>query len=121
MRNLDYQLTLGFFGIVTDNIVFTALAVTDNDLFSFRLLVYGVLVEPKAGDRVEQGFNPVGPIFYAASTAFCTPNSLSQEGSAALGAQAGESKIADFIFQAGFSRFSRAAQTPFNLIFEARK
>jgi SAM-dependent methyltransferase len=80
-----------------------------------------LLVEPKAGDRIEQNFNPIGRIFYAASTAFCTPNSLSQEGGAALGAQAGEPKIAEILFQAGFNRFRRAAQTPFNLIFEARK
>jgi len=80
-----------------------------------------LLVEPNAGDRVEQNFNPVGRIFYAASTAFCTPNSLSQEGGAALGAQAGESKVAEIAFQAGFSRFRRADQTPFNLIFEAQK
>jgi SAM-dependent methyltransferase len=80
-----------------------------------------LLVEPNAGDRVEQNFNPIGRIFYAASTAFCTPNSLSQEGGTALGAQAGESKVAEIIFQAGFNGFRRAAQTPFNLIFEARK
>jgi SAM-dependent methyltransferase len=80
-----------------------------------------LLVEPHAGDRVEQNFNPVGRIFYAASTAFCTPNSLSQEGGAALGAQAGESKVAEIAFQAGFNTFRRAAETPFNLIFEAQK
>lgn len=80
-----------------------------------------LLVEPHAGDRVEQNLHPVGRLFYAASTAFCTPNSLSQEVGQALGAQAGEGRFADIMFQAGFRKFRRATETPFNLIFEARR
>lgn len=80
-----------------------------------------LLVEPYAGDSIEQNLNPVGRLFYAASTAFCTPNSLSQEVGSAIGAQAGEPRYADIVFQAGFRKFKRATQTPFNLIFEARK
>ncbi len=80
-----------------------------------------LLVEPYAGDRIEQNLNPIGRLFYAASTAFCTPNSLSQEVGSAIGAQAGEGRHADILFQAGFRKFRRATETPFNLIFEARK
>ncbi len=80
-----------------------------------------LLVEPRAGERIEQNLNPVGRLFYAASTAFCTPNSLSQEVGSAIGAQAEEGRYADIMFQAGFRRFRRAAETPFNRIFEARK
>ncbi len=80
-----------------------------------------LLVEPHAGDRIEQNLHPVGRLFYAASTAFCTPNSLSQEVGTALGAQAGESQLAEIMFQAGFRRFRRATETPFNLILKARK
>lgn len=80
-----------------------------------------LLVEPHAGDRVEQNLHPIGRLFYAASTAFCTPNSLSQEVGTALGAQAGEARFADIMFQAGFRKFRRATETPFNLILEARK
>jgi SAM-dependent methyltransferase len=80
-----------------------------------------LLVEPHSGDRIEQNLHPIGRLFYAASTAFCTPNSLSQEVGSAIGAQAGEARYADIIFQAGFRRFRRATETPFNLIFEARK
>ena len=80
-----------------------------------------LLVEPHAGDTIEQNLHPIGRLFYAASTAFCTPNSLSQEGGAALGAQAGESQLAEIAFQAGFRTFRRATETSFNLIFEARK
>jgi SAM-dependent methyltransferase len=79
-----------------------------------------LLVEPHAGDRIEQNLHPVGRLFYAASTAFCTPNSLSQEVGQALGAQAGEGRLADIMSQAGFHTFRRATETPFNLIFEAR-
>lgn len=80
-----------------------------------------LLVEPHAGDRIEQNLNPLGRLFYAASTAFCTPNSLSQEVGAAIGAQAGEARHAEIVFQAGFRKFRRATETPFNLIYEARK
>jgi 2-polyprenyl-3-methyl-5-hydroxy-6-metoxy-1,4-benzoquinol methylase len=80
-----------------------------------------LLVEPHAGERVEQNLHPIGRLFYAASTAFCTPNSLSQEVGSALGAQAGEARFADIMFQAGFRKFRRATETPFNLILESRK
>ncbi|HET7100882.1 MAG TPA: methyltransferase domain-containing protein, partial [Terriglobia bacterium] len=79
-----------------------------------------MIVEPFAGDRPEQNHNPIGRIFYAASTMICTPASLAQEVGAALGAQAGEERIRSVVTSAGFTRFRRAAQTPFNLVFEAR-
>ena len=79
-----------------------------------------MIVEPLAGDRVEQNFNPVGRAYYSFSTLLCTPASLSQEVGLALGAQAGEARIRDVVTAAGFTRFSRVAETPFNLVFEAR-
>jgi len=79
-----------------------------------------LLVEPYAGDRIEDNLNPVGRIFYAGSTMLCTPASRSQAGQAALGAQAGEARLRDVALAAGFTRFRRATETPFNLIFEAR-
>lgn len=79
-----------------------------------------MIVEPNAGDKVEDNLNPVGRAFYAASTLICTPNSLDQEVGLALGAQAGEARIRDVVTRGGFTRFRRAAQTPFNLVFEAR-
>jgi SAM-dependent methyltransferase len=79
-----------------------------------------LIVEPMAGDRVEDNLNPVGRAFYGFSTFLCTPASLSQDVGLALGAQAGEAKIAAVIAEAGFTRFRRAAETPFNLVFEAR-
>jgi SAM-dependent methyltransferase len=79
-----------------------------------------LLVEPFAHDRVEDNLNPIGRIFYAASTFVCTPASLAQEVGLALGAQAGEKRLRDVLAQAGFSRVRRAAETPFNLVLEAR-
>jgi SAM-dependent methyltransferase len=79
-----------------------------------------LLVEPFANDRVEDNLNPVGRVFYSASTLVCTPASLSQEVGAALGAQAGEARIRQVMEQAGFTRFRRATQTPFNLVYEVR-
>jgi SAM-dependent methyltransferase len=79
-----------------------------------------LLVEPYAGDRIEDNLNPVGRLFYAGSTMLCTPASLAQEGQAALGAQAGEARLRDVALAAGFTRFRLATETPFNLIFEAR-
>lgn len=79
-----------------------------------------LIVEPFANDRVEDNLTPVGRIYYAASTLLCTPASLSQEVGLALGAQAGEARIRDVVIAGGFTRFRRAAETPFNLIFEAR-
>ena len=79
-----------------------------------------MIVEPAAGDRVEDNLNPVGRAYYAFSTLLCTPASLSQEVGLALGAQAGEGRIRELVTGAGFSRFRRVAQTPFNVVFEAR-
>jgi SAM-dependent methyltransferase len=79
-----------------------------------------MIVEPQAGDRVEENLNPVGRAYYAFSTLLCTPASLSQEVGLALGAQAGEARIGDVAGTGGFSRFRRVAETPFNLVFEAR-
>ncbi len=80
-----------------------------------------LLVEPFAGDSLEDNCNPVGRLFYAASTFVCTPNSLSQEVGRGLGAQAGEARLREVFTEAGFTRFRRATETPFNLILEARK
>ena len=79
-----------------------------------------MIVEPRAGDRVEENLNPVGRAYYGFSTLLCTPASLSQDVGLALGAQAGEARIGDVIGAGGFTRFRRAAETPFNLVFEAR-
>lgn len=78
-----------------------------------------VLVEPFANDRVEDNINPVGRLNYAASTTLCCAHSLSEEVGLALGAQAGEARLAEVFRKAGFSHFRRAAETPFNLILQA--
>ena len=80
-----------------------------------------MIVEPNAGDRVEDNLNPVGRAYYGFSTLLCTPASLSQEVGLALGAQAGEARIRDVVQGAGFGHFRRAAETPFNLVYEARR
>jgi SAM-dependent methyltransferase len=79
-----------------------------------------MIVEPAAGDRVEDNLNPVGRAYYGFSTLLCTPASLSQEVGLALGAQAGEARIRDVVTAGGLTRFRRAAETPFNIVFEAR-
>jgi SAM-dependent methyltransferase len=79
-----------------------------------------MIVEPAAGDRIEDNLNPVGRAYYGFSTLLCTPASLSQEVGLALGAQAGEARIRDVVTSGGFARFRRAAETPFNLVFEVR-
>lgn len=79
-----------------------------------------MIVEPNAGDRLEDNLNPVGRIFYSASTLICVPASRSQEVGLGLGAQAGPARIGDVAGKGGFSRFRTAAQTPFNLVYEAR-
>jgi hypothetical protein len=79
-----------------------------------------LLVEPFAGDAVEENMNPVGRLYYSGSTFLCVPNGLSQPGGYTLGAQAGESAIRQVVTDAGFTRFRRATQTPFNLIYEVR-
>ena len=79
-----------------------------------------MIVEPAAGNEVEDNLNPVGRAYYAFSTLLCTPCSLSQEVGLALGAQAGEARIAEVVSEAGFNRFRKVAATPFNSVFEAR-
>jgi SAM-dependent methyltransferase len=79
-----------------------------------------MIVEPYAGDRLEDNLNPVGRVFYGASTLVCTPASRDQEVGLALGAQAGEARLRDVVTQGGFTRFRRATETPFNLVLEAR-
>lgn len=79
-----------------------------------------LLVEPMAGESVVDNANPVGRIFYAASTFICTPAAQAQSGGFALGAQVPEAVIAELVSDAGFSRFRRATETPFNRVFEVR-
>jgi 2-polyprenyl-3-methyl-5-hydroxy-6-metoxy-1,4-benzoquinol methylase len=79
-----------------------------------------LIVEPFAADRLEDNLNPIGRIFYGASVLICTPHALSEGGPAPLGAQAGEARVRAIAEAAGFSRFRRATETPFNNIFEAR-
>lgn len=79
-----------------------------------------MIVEPAAGDHVEDNLNPVGRAYYGFSTLLCTPSSLAQGGGVALGTQAGPARIRDVVTAAGFTRFRIAAQTPFNNVFEVR-
>jgi SAM-dependent methyltransferase len=80
-----------------------------------------LIVEPYANDRLEDNLNPVGRVFYGASTLVCTPASRDQEVGLALGAQAGEARLREVVTEGGFTRFRRAAETPFNLVLEARR
>ncbi|WP_454763509.1 class I SAM-dependent methyltransferase [Cupriavidus campinensis] len=79
-----------------------------------------MIVEPFANDRLQDNLNPVGRVFYSASTFICTPGSRAQEGAMCLGAQAGEARMRGVTEQGGFTRFRRAAQTPFNLVYEVK-
>ncbi|EWY41661.1 SAM-dependent methyltransferase PhcB [Skermanella stibiiresistens SB22] len=79
-----------------------------------------MLVEPFAHDRLEDNLNPVGRVYYAASTMICTPASLAQEVGLALGAQAGEARLTEILTRAGFGSVRRAAETPFNIVLEAK-
>jgi ubiquinone/menaquinone biosynthesis C-methylase UbiE len=79
-----------------------------------------LIVEPYAGDVVADNLNPVGRAYYGFSTFLCVPNALSQDGGYALGAQAGEAAIREVVTRAGFTRFRRATETPFNIVLEAR-
>ena len=79
-----------------------------------------LLVEPYANDRLEDNLNPVGRLYYGASTVICVAHSMSEEPRTALGAQAGEARLTDLLHEAGFGRVRRAAETPFNLVLEAR-
>jgi SAM-dependent methyltransferase len=79
-----------------------------------------MIVEPYANDRLKDNLNPVGRVYYSFSTLLCTPCSRSQEVGLCLGAQAGEARIREVVTAAGFTRFRRAAETPFNIVYEAR-
>ena len=79
-----------------------------------------MIVEPIAGDRPEQNFNPVGRLYYNASTMICVPTSLDQEVGAALGAQAGEARLSELIRSGGFTSVKRVTEGPFNMVLEAR-
>jgi SAM-dependent methyltransferase len=79
-----------------------------------------MVVEPYAADQTEHNFNPIGRLYYAASTTICVPASLSQEVGLGLGTQAGEARLREVLGAGGFTRMRRAAATPFNLVFEAR-
>jgi len=79
-----------------------------------------MIVEPFAHDDMKDNLNPVGRVYYSFSTLLCTPCSRSQEVALCLGAQAGEARIRDVVTKAGFTRFRRASETPFNIVYEAR-
>jgi 2-polyprenyl-3-methyl-5-hydroxy-6-metoxy-1,4-benzoquinol methylase len=79
-----------------------------------------LVVEPFAGDTLEENLTPVGRVYYAGSTMLCTPASLSQEVGLALGAQAGQARLTEVLHEGGFTRVRRAAETPFNIVLEAR-
>lgn len=79
-----------------------------------------MVVEPMAGDELSDNFNPVGRFFYAASTSICVPTALAQQTGFALGAQAGERKLTEVIKEGGFRAVRKAAETPFNIVLEAR-
>ena len=80
-----------------------------------------MLVEPFANDRIEDNISPVARLYYAASTTLCCAHAISEGGNLVLGAQAGEARLAEVFRKAGLTRFRRAAETPFNLILEARR
>jgi SAM-dependent methyltransferase len=79
-----------------------------------------MIVEPFANDHLQDNLNPVGRVYYSFSTLLCTPCSRSQEVGLCLGAQAGEARIRNVVTSAGFNRFRRATETPFNIVYEAR-
>jgi ubiquinone/menaquinone biosynthesis C-methylase UbiE len=79
-----------------------------------------MLVEPLASDNVAENLNPVGRLYYNASTMICVPTSLDQEVGAALGAQAGQAKLTEMVGGGGFSKVRRATEGPFNMVLEAR-
>jgi ubiquinone/menaquinone biosynthesis C-methylase UbiE len=79
-----------------------------------------MVVEPYAGNTMTDNLNPVGRVYYSFSTFLCVPNALSQDGGYSLGAQAGEEPIRRLTADAGYTGFRRVAETPFNIIYEAR-
>lgn len=80
-----------------------------------------MLVEPFANDKIEDNLNPVGQLYYTGSCLICCAHAISEGGKLVLGAQAGQARLAEVFRKAGFTHFRRAAQTPFNLIFEVRR
>ena len=78
-----------------------------------------MIVEPYAGDAVEDNLNPVGRLFYCASVLLCTPGAIAQNGDTVLGGQAGEARLREVVLQGGFSSFRRVAETPVNIVYEA--
>jgi hypothetical protein len=80
-----------------------------------------MVVEPFADDKMENNLNPIGRVFYSASAFICTPASLAQEVGLGLGAQAGEARLRKVIMEGGFQHVRRAAETPFNMVLEARR
>ena len=79
-----------------------------------------MLIEPYAVDDLSGNLNPVGAAYYGFSTLLCTPSSLSQEVGTALGAQAGEARLREIVTGAGFASLTRVAETPFNIVLQAR-
>ncbi len=79
-----------------------------------------MIVEPFANDKLEENLNPAGRLFYSASTMICTPASRAQEVGLCLGAQAGEARMRKVVMDGGFTKFRRATETPFNLVYEAK-
>jgi hypothetical protein len=79
-----------------------------------------MIVEPFANDDLSDNLNPIGRLYYAGSTMFCTPASLAQEGGLGLGAQAGETRLRQVVTAGGFKRFRRVVETRFNMVLEAR-
>lgn len=80
-----------------------------------------MIVEPFANNELKDNLNPVGRVYYSFSTLLCTPCSRSQEVGLCLGAQAGEDRIRDVVTAAGFRNFRRASETPFNIVYEAKR
>lgn len=89
-------------------------------LQSLRIDGAWMIVEPFAGDRVEENLHPIGRAYYSGSTMICTPCSMAQEVGTALGAQAGEARLREIVTRGGFTRFRKATESPFNLVLEAR-
>ena len=79
-----------------------------------------MIVDPFAGDRVEDNLTPIGRLYYCASVLLCVPCALQQEGGFALGGQAGETRLREVLHEGGFTRFRRVVETPINMVFEAR-
>ena len=79
-----------------------------------------MIVEPFAGDTIEQNFNPIGRLYYCASVLLCVSGALAQDVGLALGAQAGETRLREVVMSGGFTRFRRATESPINIVYEAR-